>query len=199
MSPTNATRSADLKDVDTVMSGHIAAIASRADREAFRAVFDFYAPRVKGFLMRAGGNAARAEELTQETMATVWRKAALYDPQKASASTWIFTIARNLRIDAFRREKHPELDPNDPALQLSAPPDPDESLAGAQDAAHLKKAMSELTDAERQLLALAYYEDKSHSKIAAELGLPLGTVKSRMRQTFVKLRARLENVVRDPK
>ena len=117
--------------------------------------------------------------------------------KKASASTWIFTIARNLRIDAFRREKRPELDPNDPALQVSAPPDPDESLAGAQDAEHLVKAMAELSEGERRLLAMAYYEDKSHSKIAAELDLPLGTVKSRMRQTFVKLRARLENVVRD--
>ena len=198
MSPAKATGTTDLKDIDKLMSVHIVAIASSADREAFRAVFDFYAPRVKGFLMKAGGNAARAEELTQETMATIWRKAALYDPQKASASTWIFTIARNLRIDAFRREKHPELDPSDPALQLSAPLDPDESLAGAQDAEHLKKAMAELTDAERQLLAMAYYEDKSHSKIAAELNLPLGTVKSRMRQTFAKLRARLETVVRDP-
>ena len=197
MSPATAKNGADLKNLDAIMSGHIAAIAQNADRAAFRAVFDFYAPRVKGFLMRSSGDAARAEELAQETLATVWRKAALFDPQKASASTWIFTIARNLRIDAFRREKRPELDPNDPALQVSAPPDPDESLAGVQDAEHLVKAMAELSEGERRLLAMAYYEDKSHSKIAAELDLPLGTVKSRMRQTFVKLRARLENVVRD--
>ncbi|MBU1174432.1 MAG: sigma-70 family RNA polymerase sigma factor [Alphaproteobacteria bacterium] len=179
------------------MAACLSAIAETADREAFRIVFDFYGPRVKGFLMRSGGNAARAEELTQETMAMVWRKAGLFDPQKASASTWIFTIARNLRIDAFRRERHPEIDPDDPVLQMSTPPEPHDKLAGEQDAAHLVKAMAELSDAEQRLLAMAYYEDKSQSKIAAELGLPLGTVKSRMRLIFIKLRARLQTVVRD--
>lgn len=181
------------KDLDMRMAACVVAVAANADREAFRTVFDYYAPRVKGFLMRSGGDAARAEELAQETLATVWRKAALFDPQKASVSTWIFTIARNLRIDAFRREKHPEIDPNDPAILISAPLDPDESLAGVQDAEQLARAMADLSESERQLLAMAYYEDKSQSKIAAELKLPLGTVKSRMRQIFVKLRARLED------
>lgn len=179
------------------MAACLADIAAKADREAFRTVFAHFAPRVKGFLMRGGGDAARAEELTQETMAAVWRKAALFDPSKASASTWIFTIARNLRIDAYRREKRPEIDPDDPMLRMSEAPEPHESLAGRQDAEQLFKAVAELSEAEQRLIAMAYYEDKSQSKIAAELDLPLGTVKSRMRQIFIKLRGRLDNVVRD--
>lgn len=187
----------DPKDLDATMSACLVAIAERQDREAFRTVFEFYAPRVKSFLMRAGGNSARAEEMTQETMVAIWRKAHLYDPAKAAPATWIFTIARNQRIDAFRREKRPELDPNEPALQVSEPVSPDRQLEGTEDAAILAEAISGLSPAERQLLALAYYEDKSQSTISAELGLPLGTVKSRMRQIFAKLRGRLGGIVRD--
>ena len=184
----------DAGAVNRQMAAHLTAVATRQDRAAFRALFDFYAPRIKSFLMRSGGDAARAEEVTQETMVAVWRKAHLFDPDKASASTWIFTIARNQRIDAFRREKRPELDPDDPALQISAPEDAMEKLASDQHAAILAEAVAELSEAERQLLALAYYEDKSQSTISAELGLPLGTVKSRMRQIFLKLRGRLGSI-----
>ena len=121
-------------------------------------------------------------------MVCVWRKAHLFDPQKATASTWIFTIARNLRIDAYRREKRPELDPEDPALQISAPEDAMTKLSAEQNATHLAQALGELNPADRHLLELAYYDDKSQSQIAAELGLPLGTIKSRMRQIYGKLR-----------
>ena len=185
------------REINAQMSAHILAIAQSADRAAFRAVFDYYAPRVKSFLMRAGGDPARAEEVTQETMVAVWRKAHLFDPDKASAATWIFTIARNLRIDAFRRERRPEIDPEDPMLQLSAPADPVSELAGAEDAAALAGALAELSADDRQLLDLAYYKDRSQSQIAAELGLPLGTVKSRMRQIYAKLRTRLDHLERD--
>ncbi len=179
------------------MSAHILAIAEASDREAFRAVFEFYAPRVKSFLMRSGGDAARAEEVAQETMVAIWRKAHLFDPQKASAATWIFTIARNLRIDAFRKEKRPEIDPEDPMLQLSTPADAMAELAGAQDAAALAEAIAELSAEDRHLLELAYYKDRSQSQIASELGLPLGTVKSRMRQIYSRLRTRLDHLERD--
>ena len=197
MAPSNTVTPDQARELNAQMAAHLLAIATQSDRAAFRAVFDYYAPRVKSFLMRSGGNAARAEEVTQETMVAVWRKAHLFDPEKANASTWIFTIARNLRIDAFRKEKHPELDPEDPALQISAPEDAMSRLAGAQDAALLAEAVAALSDAERQLLALAYYEEKSQSQISAELSLPLGTVKSRMRQIFIKLRSRLDTIVRD--
>ncbi|WEJ33595.1 MULTISPECIES: sigma-70 family RNA polymerase sigma factor [unclassified Devosia] len=176
-----------------VFVAHILAIAERSDRAAFEALFEHFAPRVKAYLMRLGGGELMAEELAQETMVLVWRKAALYDPTKASPSTWIFTIARNRRIDAFRRESHPELDAEEPALQISGVPTADQALETKQSNAQIVEAMSKLSDNERQLLNLAYYEDKSHSTIATELKIPLGTVKSRLRQVFRKLRSDLSS------
>lgn len=174
-----------------IMAEHLRAIAERADRQAFEALFVHFAPRIKAYLMRLGGGAASAEELAQETMVMVWRKAALYDRGKASPATWIFTIARNQRIDAFRRARRPELDPQDPSLHIDEEPSADSVLENKQSSARLTQALSDLSDDERQLLILAYYEDKSQAKIAAELGIPLGTVKSRMRQVYRKLRSSL--------
>lgn len=169
----------------------IVAIAERADRQAFAALFEHFAPRIKAYLMRLGGSDLGAEELTQETMALVWRKAGLFDPARARSSTWIFSIARNQRIDAFRRERHPEIDPEDPALRRPDEPGADLLLETKQSSAEIARALEGLSPDERQLLTLAYYEDKSHSAIAAELGIPLGTVKSRLRQVFRKLRSDL--------
>lgn len=173
------------------MARHIQAIARDADKAAFTAVFEAFAPRIKAYLIKLGGDAGAAEELTQETMVNVWRKAALFDPTRASAATWIFTIARNLRIDAFRRERHPELDPQEPALRIDSEMPADARLEAIEASDAVIEAFAGLSEAERRLLQLAYYEDKSHSMIATELGLPLGTVKSRMRQVFAKLRLRL--------
>jgi RNA polymerase sigma-70 factor (ECF subfamily) len=103
------TRSAEVGEMD-VLLGRVAAYR---DRAAFAALFGHFAPRVKAYLLRLGAPAAVAEELAQEALLNAWRKAHLFDPAKASAATWLFTIARNLRIDALRREKHPELDPED--------------------------------------------------------------------------------------
>lgn len=170
---------------------HIQAIAANGDREAFGIVFAHFAPRIKAYLMRLGGGAQSAEELTQETMALVWRKAGLFDPARASSSAWIFTIARNQRIDSFRRERRPELDAEDPALRLPEEPGADAQLETKQSTAEITRALAGLPPGERQLLTLAYFEDKSHSVIAAELGIPLGTVKSRLRRVFQKLRTDL--------
>lgn len=177
--------------VADAMSGHLCAVALRGDRHAFEALFSHFGPRVKAYLMRLGGDAASAEELTQETFASIWRKAALFDAGKSSASTWIFTIARNLRIDAFRRERRPEIDPADPGLVPEAEPAADAVLEAREAERGLGAALAALGESERRLMVMAYYEDKSHTMIAAELGLPLGTVKSRIRQVFAKLRAGL--------
>lgn len=174
---------------------HIRAIAERADRAAFEVLFEHFAPRIKAYLMRLGGSDSSAEELTQETMVLVWRKAALFDPVRASPATWIFTIARNQRIDAFRRERRPELDPEDPSLRISDEPGADHVLETKQSSVHVARAVANLSAGERQLLTLAFYEDKSHSAIAAELGIPLGTVKSRLRQVFRKLRTDLSTML----
>jgi RNA polymerase sigma-70 factor (ECF subfamily) len=166
----------------------IARVAERQDRAAFAVLFRHFAPRIKAYMMRSGSDDASAEEFAQEAMVMVWRKAASFDPAQASAATWIFTIARNKRIDAFRRTNRPELDPNDPLLQPAAEQMQDERVADDQTAGALERAMRDLPAEQTELLRLAFYEDMAHSEIAAETGLPLGTVKSRLRLAIGKLR-----------
>ena len=169
------------------------AVANDRDRAAFRALFDHYAPRVKSFLMRGGATPALAEELVQEVMLTVWRRAELFDPQKAAVGTWIFTIARNRRIDALRRERRPEYDPNDPSLVPAPEPEADHVIGAARDAARLRDAIRELPAAQVQVLELSYFADVPHSTIADRLDLPLGTVKSRLRLALRRLRSILQD------
>jgi RNA polymerase sigma-70 factor (ECF subfamily) len=172
----------------------MAAVAERRDRDAFVRLFETFGPRVKAYLVRQGADPASAEDLVQDVMLTVWRRAAQFDRDKASVSTWVFTIARNRRIDVLRRTRRPEIDPNDPALV----PEPDEPadrvVEAAQRRASLNAAVARLPEEQASLLRLAYFEDKSHSVIAEELALPLGTVKSRLRLAMAKLRTALETL-----
>jgi RNA polymerase sigma factor (sigma-70 family) len=155
------------------------------DRAAFGAIFRHFAPRVKAFLMRTGTPAAQAEECAQDVMATLWQKAHLYDPARASVATWIFTIARNRRIDLVRRNRpEPEDLPWGPEPEM----DQADALALQQDTARLTVALRELPEAQRSLIQRAFYGDASHSEIAAETGLPLGTIKSRIRLALDRLR-----------
>lgn len=170
----------------------VAAIAADRDRQAFVRLFEHFAPRVKSYLMRLGCQAAEADELAQEALLAVWQKAATFDRQQSSVSTWLFTIARNKRIDAIRRTRRPELDPEDPALVPAAPEQADEILQAAQSAGRLRAAIAELPVDQRELLVLAFFQEKSHSDIAATTGLPLGTVKSRIRLAMQRLRAVIE-------
>lgn len=162
------------------------------DRQAFAAVFAHFAPRLKSYMLRLGSSDSQAEELAQEAMVTVWRKADRYDPERAAASTWIFTIARNLRIDRFRRNNHPELDPEDPALVPDAPPAADAVVERKQDAARVRAALAELPDEQREVVRLSFFDDKTHIEIAAQLDIPLGTVKSRIRLAFARIRTTLD-------
>lgn len=187
------TERGDNAAIDSVGPAHrdlIAAIAERHDRAAFVALFQAYAPRIKGYLIRLGGGDI-AEEMAQEAMLKVWRKARLFDPAKASAGTWIFTIARNLYIDRRRRERRPEFDPSDPLLSAENPETADGALGTQQSEDHVRAAMSGLPEDQMKVITMAFYEDKSHSAIAAELDLPLGTVKSRLRRAFARLREEL--------
>lgn len=165
---------------------------ARQDRAAFARLFAFYAPRVKAYLLRLNSSDSLAEELTQEVMLTVWRKATLFDPAQASASTWIFRIARNRRIDAARRADKPELDGEDPALAPSQPDSPDAALLASEQATRVQQAMAELPEEQISLLRLAFFDGLSHRDIAERIGVPLGTVKSRLRLAFDKLRKRLD-------
>lgn len=167
------------------------AVAEQADQAAFAALFAHFAPRIKAYVMRLGSPPDMAEELAQESLVTVWRRAATFDPAQASAATWIFTIARNKRIDRLRRERRPELDPDDPALQPDPEPAPDSGLDLAEAEGRLRAALTELPGEQKHLLELAFYQDLSHRDIALRENLPLGTVKSRIRLALGKLKSRI--------
>jgi RNA polymerase sigma-70 factor (ECF subfamily) len=161
------------------------------DRAAFAELFGFYAPRVKSYLLRLGLDAAQAEELAQEVMIAVWRKAASFDRRQASAATWIFRIARNRRIDVYRRDQRAAVDGHDPLFQPQSEAAPDAALEGADRDAEVRAALDALPEDQRLLVREAFYEELSHSEIAEKTGVPLGTVKSRLRLAFAKLRLRL--------
>ena len=169
----------------------LAAIAERRDRQAFATVFRHFAPRLKSYICKLGTDPMTAEELVQETMVTLWRKAAHYDPAKAAPSTWIFTIARNLRIDAIRRERRPEPDMTDPLLVPEPAALASETIEQSQRAARLRRAVLALPTEQRAVLRLSFFEDHAHGAIAERLGIPLGTVKSRLRLAFRRLRSAL--------
>lgn len=164
----------------------ILAIADRQDQKSFSDLFSHFAPRVKSFLMKGGADPAIAEECAQETMVTVWHKAHLFDPTRAAASTWIFTIARNKRIDVARRQNRPE--PED--LPWGCDPEPDAAsiLSVQQETTRLAQAVKELPNKQREIVERAFYGDLSHQEIADETGLPLGTIKSRIRLALQRLR-----------
>lgn len=169
----------------------VVAVGASRDREAFAELFGYFAPRIKAYLMRRGAAPAEAEELAQEAMIMVWRRAQTFDPAKSAASTWIFTIARNKRIDALRREKRPDYDPEDPSLAPAVPPAADRAVEVTQQAGRLAEAIAGLPEEQAALVRMAYFEDKAHGQIAAETALPLGTVKSRLRLAMGRLRKAL--------
>jgi len=168
----------------------LVAIAERGDRAAFVAAFHHFAPRVKTYLLRLGLPPARAEELAQETMLLVWRKAGQFDPAGASAAAWIFTIARNLRIDAARRDRLAAADV-DPLEDAPPPPAADSVLDAAQRAERLRAAIALLPPEQAEVLRLSFFDDRPHGELERALGIPLGTVKSRLRLAMARLRAAL--------
>ena len=161
-------------------SAWLTSVAQNADREAFAQLFAYFAPRLKAYMRKLGADDAAAEELAQEAMLSVWRRAASYDPARAAVSTWIFTIARNKRIDAIRRARRPELDPNDPTL-FDEPPRPDAEAMRRSEAVAVRAAVADLPDDQADAIRLAYDEGLSQTEIAARLDIPLGTVKSRLK------------------
>ena len=158
----------------------IEAVATRRDRAAFVNLFEHFAPRVKTFILRSGVSKAMAEEIAQETMLTVWRKAGMFVPGSTGAAAWIFTIARNLRIDALRRER--------------CGCESKSGFAAAQSEESVRKAMAQLSAEQLRVIELSFYEEKAHSEIAEQLQLPLGTVKSRVRLALGRLRSLLREV-----
>ena len=169
-------------------------VAQTRDRTAFAELFDHFAPRVKSFMMRKGYNAEQAEDLVQEAMIAVWTKAALFSTDRGSVSTWIFTIARNLGIDRLRREKsqlYTDLEDFDAVDEKSGA---EENLGRSQEDNHVTRALAQIPAEQREFLILSFVEDVPQSEIAQRLNIPLGTVKSRMRLGYQRMRKLLETV-----
>jgi len=172
-------------------------IADHQDRAALAALFEYFAPRIKAFMRRSGASEASAEELAQETMLAVWRKAVLFDRGNAGAAAWIFTIARNLRIDAHRRERRGgamEASDVEIEFQVDDAPHPDARLATAQSEERVRSALSKLPADQIRVVELSFFEEKAHAEIAQMLEIPLGTVKSRLRLAMNQLRNRLSEL-----
>ena len=180
------------------LAGCIPSVARGGGHAAFAVLFSHFAPRLKTYFLRSGLADAAAEELAQETMVLVWRKAGLFDPGKAAASTWIFAIGRNLRADALRRGQHAappdgtaDGAPHSPERRDTAPTAED-LAASAQREDQLRQSLRGLPREPVEVLRLSYFGHRSHTEIGRALGVPLGTVKGRLRQALARLRAALD-------
>lgn len=179
------------------LSKDLRAVAERGDRDAFARLFQHFAPRIKGYMTRLGAPEQQAEELAQETMLAVWRKAALYDPERSGPASWIFAIARNQRADAWRRRHAAErmtadVEPEAVAAIPDDSPGPEAALAGARRDRAVRAALSTLPSEQKTVVELSFFSELAHPAIAERLGLPLGTVKSRLRLAMEKIRRALE-------
>ncbi|NOE26555.1 sigma-70 family RNA polymerase sigma factor [Ruegeria sp. HKCCD6157] len=174
------------RETRTEWVDHVRRIRDAQDQAAFAELFQHFAPRIKAFLMKSGSDATMAEECAQEVMATLWHKAHLFDPTRATVATWVFTIARNKRIDVLRKQRRPE--PEELWWGPEAEPEQDDVIALQQETAQLRTALTALPDAQRELIEKAYFGDLSHREIASQTGLPLGTIKSRIRLALDRLR-----------
>jgi RNA polymerase sigma factor (sigma-70 family) len=172
----------------------IKAVAESRDKEAFTALFDHFVPRLEAYLMKQGADRAAAEEISQDVMVTLWRKAALFDPTKSSVGTWLYRIARNRRIDLLRRNKVDFMDPMDHVFEgVADNPNPEAGIDNQKREDILRNAITELPTEQLDLVKLAFFEGLSHSEIAQKTKLPLGTVKSRLRLAFSRLRKKLDD------
>lgn len=165
-------------------------VRDKRDKQAFSALFMHFAPRIKGYLIKSGADGTTAEECAQDVMTTLWRKADQFDPARASVATWVFTIARNRRIDMLRRDRRPE--PEELSWGPEHEPEQSEVIELQQETARLVKAIGQLPQNQRKLIEQAYFGDMTQSEIAQITGLPLGTIKSRIRLALERLRHTLK-------
>ena len=171
----------------------ISNIAQKNCRISYKKLFIYFAPKIKSFMMGQGVKANEAEDIAQDTMLKIWRKASLFDAKKAKASTWVFTIARNIRIDLIRKQTRQnrfshEIQPD--SYEDNIP----QNMIAEQSAEQVKEAMKHLPPEQLQVLKLSFYEDFSHSQIAKSLAIPIGTVKSRLRLALSRLKALKTNI-----
>ncbi|MHB1205749.1 MAG: sigma-70 family RNA polymerase sigma factor [Rhodospirillaceae bacterium] len=167
------------------------AIALSRDRAAFERLFSYFAPRIKTLMRRSGMDDAAAEELAQEALLAVWRKAHMFDPSTTGVAAWIFTIARNLRIDALRRARGQKASDIDAEFLLDGEAQADAVVAANERESRVRQALAALPPEQVRVVELSFYHEQAHGEIAMVLGIPLGTVKSRLRLAMTKLRGLL--------
>ncbi|MFB9949814.1 sigma-70 family RNA polymerase sigma factor [Rhizobium puerariae] len=182
----------DLDEKDH-FAGLAKAVADERDQTAFTALFDYFAPRLKSWLVKRSMKPDEAEELVQEVMTILWHRAHLYDPAQSSLSTWLFRIARNRRIDAQRRARHRNMEAYGPMLPVAETPGVDTLFERQERDERVRAALSQIPDEQMELVRAAFFLGQSHSEIASSTGLPLGTVKSRIRLAFERLRRALKD------
>ncbi|WP_337459409.1 sigma-70 family RNA polymerase sigma factor [Oceanicola sp. S124] len=176
----------------TEQTSWMLAVRDQRDRAAFARLFAFYAPRVKGVLMRSGMGSAAAEDVVQDVMLAVWHKAAQFDPGRAQVSGWIYRIARNRQVDIARKNGRPI--PEEVETETPPEADPGAIMALAQESGKLRQALAKLKPEQREVIARAYLGDLTHGEIRDETGLPLGTIKSRIRLGLERLRHELKDL-----
>ncbi|SCA56551.1 RNA polymerase sigma factor [Candidatus Terasakiella magnetica] len=163
-------------------------VSKERDKQAFAALFEHFAPRVKSYVFKLGSDETMAEEIAQQTLLQVWRKAHLFNADMAAASTWIFRIARNLRLDVLRKEKHFDYDDHD-LTEIEDKRDNQEKQLDQNQHAHIvRTALQQLPAEQIEIVRLSFYEGLSHGEISKHLDVPLGTVKSRMRLAFKRIK-----------
>ena len=189
MNERNATK-ADDQDWPALL----ARVAQHGDKDAFRKIYSYFAPRIKAYAINQGFG-QHAEVLVQEVMTNVWRNADKYSEALASVSTWIFTISRNQRIDLLRKMNRTKAEVVIETEELWQIPMEDTTVRSIQNAS-TEKCIRESIDTlpEEQMIAVrkVYYEGKTHQEVAEELNIPLGTLKGRLRLSLKKLRVMLE-------
>lgn len=182
--------------------GHFAklsnAVAVNRDQKAFAELFDYFSPRIKSYFIQLGAVPEQAEDMSQDVMSALWHKAHLFDPSKSSLSTWLFRVARNRRIDLLRRDRSALIDINDPIFVPPEPISPDDYVEEEERDEHVRRALALLQDKHADIIRMSFFLGLSHSQIAEKSGLPLGTVKSRIRVAFQKLRETLEGEIGSP-
>tara|TARA_R110002096_G_scaffold257381_1_gene450767 strand:- start:86215 stop:86823 length:609 start_codon:yes stop_codon:yes gene_type:complete len=169
----------------------VSMVAHNKDRSAFQILFEYFAPRLKSYLLNFKIADQKAEDLAQDVMLTLWQKAEKFDPAKAKISTWLFRVARNKYIDQVRKQKYPEVNADDHVALMVAPEKTDQNLHEKQNSGRIQKAMKVLNEDQRKVIELSFFKELSHSQIAEATDLPLGTVKSKIRMAFQTLRKEL--------
>jgi len=168
------------------------AVRDRRDRAAFSLLFGHFGPRIKAMLMRGGLRDGTAEDVVQDVMLAVWHKAGQFDPHRAEASAWVYRIARNRQIDLARRTRMPVAEAV--ADQAGTEPDGEQMLGIAQEVQALRAALARLSAEQGEAIAQAYIADLSQGEISRITGLPLGTIKSRIRLGLERLRRELKDL-----